>query len=415
MSGPAARRNPRATSSADNPPSAGIHHADPASPRRSAARTHHRRSACWRRTEQPPVGTPAEACRIAAADPACGRATPVNLLLLLSHAIEEYDQVRLLSSLGYDVFSLGGYIDPAHPHDRKRPSLPEAPFHPELREVVDSLGTEDNLEMAKQRLPTSLLEWGDAILVHAYERRWIAGQWPRLREYVRRGKRVIWRTIGQSAATNELAMAPLKEEGLEIVRYSPRERNIPGFAGEDALIRFYKDPEEWSGWVGDDPRVINVSAGLVQRGEFTNWEFWEAATAGLPRMAVGPGSEAIGGAGEVSLCEMKSWLRRARAYLYTGTQPASYTLGLIEALMTGIPVVSIGPKWHHMLPYGPDLFEGHELSLLCSDDPAQARRYLRDLLIDQDAARQLSERQRQRAIRLFRKERIGAGWKAYLG
>ena len=27
-------------------------------------------------------------------------------------------------------------------------------------------------------------------------------------------------------------MAPLRDDGLQIVRYSPKERNIPGYAGE---------------------------------------------------------------------------------------------------------------------------------------------------------------------------------------
>ena len=54
----------------------------------------------------------------------------MNILLLLAHSIEEHDQLRLLSGLGYDVFSIGGYIDPAHPHDPKRPALPDVPYHP---------------------------------------------------------------------------------------------------------------------------------------------------------------------------------------------------------------------------------------------------------------------------------------------
>ena len=40
-------------------------------------------------------------------------------------------------------------------------------------------------------------------------------------------------------------------------------------------------------------------------------------------MPLGPGSEVIGGPGALSYDEMKGWLRKARAYLYTGTQPAS--------------------------------------------------------------------------------------------
>jgi ATP-dependent Clp protease ATP-binding subunit ClpC len=35
----------------------------------------------------------------------------------------------------------------------------------------------------------------------------------------------------------------------------------------------------------------------------------------------------------------------------------------VVAMMTGIPVVSIGPLWMDVFPYGPDLFEGHDLTV----------------------------------------------------
>jgi len=334
----------------------------------------------------------------------------MNIVLLLAHSIEEYDQLRLLSGLGYDVFSIGGYIDPAHPHDTKRPGLPGVPYHPELHAAVDAMGTADNLRFAKERIPDAVLDWADTIICHHYEHTWLVPQWDRLR-----GKRVIWRTVGQSVAGNEQMMAPLRDDGLQIVRYSPRERNIPGYAGEDALIRFYKDPDEWHGWTGESPQVLNVTQHLRQRDPYTNWAYWEAATAGLNRVPAGPGSEGIGGTGEISLPVMKQLLRQLRCYLYTGTQPASYTLGLIEAMMTGIPTVSIGPSHMTIFPYGPLMFEGHEITGTSYDDPALARTRLQMLLSDWDMARELGAAQRARAIDLFGMEKIGAEWKAFLG
>ena len=56
-----------------------------------------------------------------------------RIALCLSHSIEEHDQLKLLSGMGYEVFSIGGYIDPANPHDDKRPALPEVPFYPQLK------------------------------------------------------------------------------------------------------------------------------------------------------------------------------------------------------------------------------------------------------------------------------------------
>jgi len=334
----------------------------------------------------------------------------VNILLLLAHAIEEHDQLKLLSELGYDVFSIGGYIDPAHPHDPKRAALPEVPYHPELRAVVDNLGTSDNLDAAKRHIPDELIDWADTIIVHHYEHTWLAPQWDRLKH-----KRVIWRTVGQSVQANEELMAPLRREGLQIVRYSPKERNIPGYAGEDALIRFWKDPDEWQGWTGEVPAVINFTQHLYQRDPYTNYAFWRAATDGLRAIPMGPGSEAIGGTGEMSLPAMQRALRENRAYLYTGTQPASYTLGLIEAMMTGVPVVSIGPEWMTVFPYGPELFEGHEIARWATDSPEQARINLERLLGEEDDADALSRAGRQRAIELFGKATIAAQWRAFLG
>ena len=334
----------------------------------------------------------------------------VNVLLLLAHSIEEHDQIKLLSELGYDVFSIGGYIDPAHPHDPKRPALPDAPFHPELKTIVDGLNTDDNLRYAKERIPDDLLDWADTIICHHYEHTWLIPQWQRIRH-----KRVIWRTVGQSVEHNERLMAPLRRDGLQIVRYSPKERNIPGYAGEDALIRFYKDPDEWGGWTGEKTVVINVTQHLAQRDPYTNYGFWEAATEGLPRMPLGPGSEVLGGPGEMTLDEMRGWLRKARCYLYTGTQPASYTLGLIEAMMTGIPVLSIGPQWMRIFPYGPLLFEGHEITALGYDDPTKAHDVLNAYLTSESAARTDGEITRQRAIKLFGKDTIGQQWRSFLG
>jgi glycosyltransferase involved in cell wall biosynthesis len=334
----------------------------------------------------------------------------MNIVLLLAHSIEEHDQLRLLSGLGYDVFSIGGYIDPAHPHDPKRPALPGVPFHPDLKAAVDALGTADNLRFAKERIPDAVLDWADTIICHHYEHTWLVPQWDRLRH-----KRVIWRTVGQSTEGNERMMAPLRGDGLQIVRYSPKEANIPGYAGEDALIRFYKDPDEWHGWTGESPQVLNVTQHLRQREPYTNWGYWEAATRGLQRVPAGPGSDAIGGTGEVSLPVMKELLREMRCYLYTGTQPASYTLGLIEAMMTGIPVVSIGPSWMRIFPYGPALFEGHEITRLGHDIPEGAREALRTMLGDLDYARTVGEAQRARAIELFGMGAIGAQWQAFLG
>lgn len=338
-----------------------------------------------------------------------------RIVLCLSHSIEEHDQVKLLSSIGHDVFSIGGYINPGAPHDDKRPALPGVPAHPHLREAVDALGTRDNLGAAQENIPDAILDWADTIVYHHYLDR-LYGQWPRIRDWLRgdSNRRVIWRSVGQSVEGNERTAHPFRREGLERVAYSPKEQNIPGYAGHDALIRFYADPKEWRDWEGFDGKVIQVTQHLRQRDPYTNWGFWEAATRDLPRTPAGPGSEQIGGLGSISYTAMQILLRISRAYLYTGTQPASYTLGLLEALMTGVPVISIGPSYMNIFPYGHLLFEGHELASGWTDYPETARANLQNLLDDPDEARKVSEHQRARAIEMFGVEKIRAEWAAFL-
>ena len=344
----------------------------------------------------------------------------MNVVLMLAHSIEQYDQTKLLTELGYDVF---GFSDPTQSFEDKRPGIPNAPVHQDLLDACHEKRVEHDhiqtaqwpqypVDWAKADLPDAVLDWADVIICHHFEHTWLVPQWRRLRES---GKRIIWRTVGQSVDGNERMMAPLHEQGMEIVRYSPKERNIPDYAGEDALIRFYKDPDEWYGWTGQDEVVINITQNLAQRDPFTNWGFWELVTKGLPRKALGPGSEVIGGTGTLTLDEMKTWLKRARAYLYTGTQPASYTLGLIEAMMTGIPVVSIGPEHMAVYPFGDKLFEGQELVCGTPTDPDGTRRELATLLDSWITAGDRSKQIRKRAIELFGKKTIAAQWKAYLG
>src|SRR5438552_11850672 len=308
----------------------------------------------------------------------------MNLLLLASHAVAEYDHLRMFTDLGYDVFAPGGYEVPSHTAESIRPALPDAPHYPELVALCERQRQEGGepgaaIDWAKAKLHPDLIDWADAIIVHHFPERWIGWQWDRIKH-----KRVIWRTCGQSDPAIEDYMASFR--GLQIVRYSPKERRYfeasGHFAHEDALIRFGKYPSDYGPWIGDDVVVGNVTQNMVERGDACGLSFWQEATAELPTKPAGPGSEKLpGGVGTLIYDEMREYLRHLRTYLYTGTTPASYTLGLIEAMLSGVPVVSIGSEaWA-----GPaDLFEGAEFvhhHLMADDDPVKTGFALNDLLM----------------------------------
>lgn len=345
-----------------------------------------------------------------------------KVVLMLAHSIEEYMQVLLMHELGHEVFSLGAYMDPANPGDDKRPALPQVPYHKELAEVVSRCKPpydmpNDNLWGAKDSLPQEIVDWGDIFIVHHVEWRWIKGD--NFDKIKSAGKRIIWRTVGQSTHFNEENMRELRENGLEIVRYSPKERNIPGYIGEDTVIRFWMDENEYNGWNGDDIRIANVTQNMIERDNWTGLNFWRAATNGLTVNPAGHNSERLGGCGILSYEQLKKYLLDMRCYMYTGTVPASYTLGYIEALMSGIPIVSQGASswgagFHGVLPYVSSIFEAPDFAAFAANTPQQANEYLSQLLSDKTMAEEASIMQRERAIENFSKAKIAEQWREFL-
>lgn len=340
-----------------------------------------------------------------------------RIIQCLSHAIESYQQLDLLTSLGYEVADFGPYIDPANPHVDIRPPLPDVPKHQAVFDAYEATLPED----PQAHIPDAALEWlgDDGIIIFHHYLPKLYGQWSRIRDWMAggQGRRVIWRSVGQSVRNNEIEAQPYRMEGLERVIYSPRERNIPDFSGDDALIRFWGYAEDRP-WTGKDEQVIQVSQNLRQRDPYTNWQFWDSATRDLPRMPIGPGSEVIGGLGAVSYDVMKAWLLSSRAFLFTGSQPASYTLGLIEAMHAGIPTISIGPAWMQVQYDGHTasrLFEAHEIAPLWNDDPNVVRHMILNLLDDEDYAHDVSRITRNLARQFFDRETVGRQWAAFLG
>lgn len=360
----------------------------------------------------------------------------MNILLLASHAVAEYDDLRMFTDLGYDVFAPGGYEVPSRSGEGIRPPLPEAPHHPEFVDLCNQVRAERGepgtmIDWAKAAIHDDIIEWADVIIAHHFVDRWLGVQWPRIKH-----KRVIWRTCGQSNPDLERFMTQFVDQGLEVVRYSPTEERyfgeIGAFAGQHALIRFGKYPDDYGPWVGDQLVVGNLTQDMVNRGDACGYGFWREATRGLPVLPAGKGSDVIGGTGDLSYAAMLNYLRSIRVYLYTGTTPASYTLGLIEAMLSGVPVVSIGAKawgdgWH-----GSRLFEaavdvslaereaGEQIRSIvaqdrCFDNPDDARQVLGWFLDYPDKASTVSRAQRTRAVELFGIDTIGAQWKAFLG
>lgn len=322
----------------------------------------------------------------------------------------------MLRECGVEVFSPGPWVEPANDGNPSlRPNTIQEMNSPEDTEawqkMVASLPEGIN---PKDSITEEFASRFDASLI-IHIPYWVQNNWDAFKNLT-----TIWRTNGQSVPAQELAMSVLKKSGrLKILRYSPTERYIGSYAGEDALIRFYKDEDEFSGWTGKKKQVLTVGNAIERRGDWCGWPIFDSVTKPFSRVLAGPESETLSyGIGEQSFENLKELYRSSRVYFYMGTWPACYTLNFIEAWMTGIPIVALGPKKGNMPGHFstyeiPDLFSGGMFGF-CSDNNDDLRYRINELLTRDDLAAIVSSIGRAKAIAIFGKKVIKPLWQEFI-
>lgn len=328
----------------------------------------------------------------------------MKIQYISQHSVLEYDEVKLLTELGFDVQSNGVYRDPRGAHTLPRPGIEGIEFDQTFFDLTAN--------HPKTDMPPELIEPYDVIIIMAGQNEAVlVNNWDRMKH-----KRVIWRTIGQSTAATERRVKRMRDEGLEIIRYSPKEQNIQDYVGGDEIIRFYKDPEEFTNWNGNQKTVINFSQSLKGRRNHCHYDEITASMVGFDSKIYGTGNDDLGplNGGEVTYNRMKQLMRDSRVFVYGGTWPASYTLSFIEALMTGIPIVGISKAMAHIPRYeNIDFYEVDEI-IRCFDTVTEMRQDIQRLLDDYNYAFETSKVQREKAIELFGKEKIAKQWSDFL-
>lgn len=333
----------------------------------------------------------------------------MKLLYFSCHAILEYDEVKLFHELGIDIFSAGAYANPAGHPSLPRPALPQIPHYPELERAASTIRATGGT------FPDELIAWADTI-VFMHEPEILQKNWPKFKD-----KRVIFRSIGQCQPHQEVILQPMVTEGLQIVRYSPKESLLPHFAGVHAMIRFYKDPEEYKGYNGDTSFAMNMTQSIRQRGASCFHDEIQKILKDFPHLIYGIGNEELGDqwGGLLSPEEQKEVLRTNRVFVYGGTWPAAYTLSFIEAWMTGIPIVSLGKQTANDRYSKIDYFEIEDfitngVNGFIGDDIEELRKVVEMLLNSQMTAKAIGENGRNSAISLFGKDKIKSEWQSFL-
>lgn len=336
----------------------------------------------------------------------------MKLLYIGIHEILERDELELFSELGIDVFSYqGAYMYPEGHPSLKRPGIKGLTLHEDL--------AKESVKYAKTKIPSEFLDKFDVIMI-MHDPNVVTENWDNLK-----GRKVIWRTIGQSTPYVEDMVRRMRYDGMKIVRMSPMEENIRGYLGADAIIRFAKDPLEWKDWNGKEKRVINFTQSLRGRRIHCHHDSILAVMRDFPSLIYGSGNTDLGGldGGELPYDLMKGALRDNRVFVYGGTWPSPYTLAIQEAMMTGIPVVALGPKLAEELPEIPevDRIKYYELPNIIrnrengfiSDDIGELRGFVHELLTDDALAARIGAEGRKTAIELWDKEAIKTQWEIF--
>jgi len=329
----------------------------------------------------------------------------MKILYLSCHEVLEFYELSLLYELGHEVISIGEYNDPRNPRLSTRPAIDQN--QQELAKIVSHIPICSDLKHIDERL----IKWADIIwIMHRPD--WLETVLGRVRN-----KPVILRTIGQNIAHHEHLINQYKSthSNFKVVRYSPYEVFVPHFKHMDVLIRFYTDEDVYKGWLGNIDKGLIVSQNILQRSSQTNGSFLLEAAKSIDIDIYGRmNGDSIK---ELSFNEYIAALKAYKFILIAGTIPASYTLTFIEALMSGIPVIALGPA----------LGDGHMLGQSTYEVPTIIQSGVNGFIVDSipeliSARAQLSSKNekfismegRKTALELFSKQSIKKQWQEFL-
>ena len=144
----------------------------------------------------------------------------------------------------------------------------------------------------------------------------------------------------------------------------------------------------------------------------------ESISQKVPFKLFGPGNEKYEfSGGKLSYKQQLYEYSTSSCYLYTGTFPAQYTLNFIEAMISGIPIVSVGKQLSQTFvePYPfevPDILD--RVYGYYYDDVNSISDKLNNLLVDKKLNEEVSKKQIEVGFDLFSVEKNINNWQEFL-
>lgn len=341
----------------------------------------------------------------------------MKLLYFSCHETLEHDELSMFSKLGFEVFPIGHYTKFDQPIKSSREKLDI----PVMQEAVDIFNRYHSYEKLKTKLSDiksgskgpymfkvhpELARIFDVVVVSYYEEN-ITLNWDTIKD-----KHVVLRTISQLQSHR----SPFRSK-VKTVALSPQEKFLHGYT-PDKVIRQSVDTNLYSGWQGNSDVVLTVNKWLKKRGDVSAWDAYNQVTKDFNRLVCGFGNEDISWAiSDLPQSKIQEIRQNAGVYFSTCSKPGGVTYTFVEALSTGIPMVTIGPNLGNFAPNVPSfdahLFIKNGYNGFWSDDVRELKKYIRELINNKELAKQISINGRNTAIEHFSIEKCTQDWKDF--
>jgi hypothetical protein len=338
------------------------------------------------------------------------------------HSELVYDMILMFQRLGHDVVCVGGMPD------HKRDKLPNCDWkrssheslHRETLKYLEEFPGDYHppyIMGDPSKNQPSIYDWmikrglGDAIEDIAEDVDVFYGFIPRILGLYYKHKPMIWQMMG---GEHRSYLAPAKEvsrHGGRVVCHS--EKNAALLDNQFPVIHFYKDPDEFCDWTGDEEAVLYVANVINQRKDACQLKtFMDTKLENRWYLAGTGNSDFFGSrAKEFSYSEYKKKMRDCRLYYNLGTVPVPYTMAPIEAAMTGMPVLT-GDYIHPPVNVLPQYQVPELLGEGCMITDSKFK--INALLKTKWGLKKMSDKARDNAIHHFGIENVSKKWKKLL-
>jgi len=193
---------------------------------------------------------------------------------------------------------------------------------------------------------------------------------------------------------------------LRLVFISRAKMEDWGFQGEVILPGI--DSDDYGAYSGEEERVLRVGNGLRERDVMLGYSVQERLSHGLPSTILGLNALIPHAHVPKDWDEYRSFLRGHRVYLNTTVDPYEdgYNLAMLEAMATGMPVVSTQNSTSPI----EDGVSGY-----VSKDETELRTALETLLKDRHLAASIGSTAREQVLDRFPIQKFVDNWRAVLG